>query len=609
MNANNLARPNRNSKRKGKGEDGPEWTIKSKFEDELANFMLEKKSHAKGIGDMLVQYHKELREQYSQILLAINKSETPKPEAPTFAITTRSGISTQDPPFPAPPRPATDNFIEGETEKEGPEGAEPSITQEPAPRPSILYQPSKTSNLPFPSRLKKQKKDDEDERLLLIFKQIHINLPFLEAMIHMPKGAKVLKDLLSHKEKLEKAASSVKLSEECSAIIQRSLSQKEGDPESFTLPCLIGPLAVKNALADLGASINLMPHSLFRRLRIFELKPTKMNIRLADRSIKYPIGVCENLLVKVGKFIFLVNFIILEMDKDELVLIILGRPFLATAMAMINEQWVNTVNHDGKWTEDEEEEDFNKALAVSFYPRTEPVEPLEWKAPENRSRPSSMEPPNLELKELPKNLEYAFLQENNQLLVVISSALSTDEKTSSSRLYNAPATFQRCMIAIFHELFKDSMEVFMDDLSVFGSSFDDCLKNLEKMLKRCEETNLVLNWEKCHFMVKEGIVLGHKVLGSGIEVDKAKIKAISKLPYPTNVKAIRSFLGHFDIEIRNKKGAENLAADHLSRLKNPDLGKLTRAEIRDLFPEERLMAISDKDNKPWYADYANYLAS
>ncbi|GKB04809.1 putative nucleotidyltransferase, ribonuclease H [Tanacetum coccineum] len=111
-------------------------------------------------------------------------------------------------------------------------------------------------------------------------------------------------------------------------------------------------------------------------------------------------------------------------------------------------------------------------------------------------------------------------------------------------LCNAPATFQRCMTAIFHELIEDSMEVFMDDFSVFGSSFDHCLKNLEKMLKRCEETNLVLNWEKCHFMVKEGIVLGHKVSGSGIEVDKAKIEAISKLPYPTNVKAVRSFLGH-----------------------------------------------------------------
>ncbi|GJY07278.1 putative nucleotidyltransferase, ribonuclease H [Tanacetum coccineum] len=103
---------------------------------------------------------------------------------------------------------------------------------------------------------------------------------------------------------------------------------------------------------------------------------------------------------------------------------------------------------------------------------------------------------------------------------------------------------RQCMMAIFHELIKDNMEVFMDDFSVFESSFDHCLSNLDKMLTRCEETNLVLNWEKCHFMVKEGIVLGHKISRAGIEVDKAKIEAISKLPHPTNVKSIRSFLGH-----------------------------------------------------------------
>ncbi|GJW74473.1 DNA-directed DNA polymerase [Tanacetum coccineum] len=204
-------------------------------------------------------------------------------------------------------------------------------------------------------------------------------------MIHMPKGAKVLKDLLSHKENLEKAASPVKLSEECSAIIQRNLPQKEGDPG------------------------------------ISKLKPTKMSIQLADRFIKYPVGVCENLLVKVSKFIFPADFIVLEMDEDELVPIILGQPFLATTRAMIDEhegklslrlvqeQWVDIVNHDGKWTDEEEGEDCNKALAVSFYPRTKPVEPLEWKAPEDRLKPSSVEPPKLELKELPKHLEYAFL--------------------------------------------------------------------------------------------------------------------------------------------------------------------------------------------------------
>ncbi|GKE26061.1 reverse transcriptase domain-containing protein [Tanacetum coccineum] len=162
-------------------------------------------------------------------------------------------------------------------------------------------------------------------------------------------------------------------------------------------------------------------------------------------------------------------------------------------------------------------------------------------------------------------------------------------------LCNAPATLQRCMTAIFYELIKDSMKVFMDDFYVFGSSFDHCLRNLEKMLK------------------------SHKVLGSGIEV-LIMIKPDWSLPFDLRYLFTKQdakprlirwifLLQEFDIQIRDKKGAENLAADHLSRLKNPNLGKLTRAEIRDLFPEERLMAIFEKNNEPWYADYANYLAS
>ncbi|GKC91427.1 DNA-directed DNA polymerase [Tanacetum coccineum] len=169
----------------------------------------------------------------------------------------------------------------------------------------------------------------------------------------------------------------------------------------------------------------------------FKLKPTQMSIQLADRSIKYPIGVCENLLVK---FIFLVDFVVLEMDKDELIPIVLGQPFLATARAVIDvhegklslrpiqEQWVDTVDHDREWIETKEGRYSDDVWAVSFYPRVEPDKPLEWKAPENRLKPSGIEPPKLELKELPEHLEYAFLQEDNQLPVVISSALSATEK-------------------------------------------------------------------------------------------------------------------------------------------------------------------------------------
>jgi hypothetical protein len=113
-------------------------------------------------------------------------------------------------------------------------------------------------------------------------------------------------------------------------------------------------------------------------------------------------------------------------------------------------------------------------------------------------------------------------------------------------LCNAPATFQRCMMSIFSDMVGETMEVFMDDLSVFGNTFDDCLDNLGKVLARCEEKNLMLNWEKCHFMVSSGIVLGYILSSKGIEVDKSKIELITKLPTPKTVKDMRSFLGHAD---------------------------------------------------------------
>jgi hypothetical protein len=111
-------------------------------------------------------------------------------------------------------------------------------------------------------------------------------------------------------------------------------------------------------------------------------------------------------------------------------------------------------------------------------------------------------------------------------------------------LCNAPATFQRCMTAIFSDFIEEIMEVFMDDFSVHGTCFESCLKNLEKVLERCTEIHLVLNWEKCHFMVKQGIVLGHVISKRGIEVDKAKIETVEKLSPLTNIKSLRSFLGH-----------------------------------------------------------------
>ncbi|XP_062085655.1 uncharacterized protein LOC133791755 [Humulus lupulus] len=146
-----------------------------------------------------------------------------------------------------------------------------------------------------------------------------------------------MKEILSKKRRLEDFEI-VALTEECSAILQRKLPQKLQDPGSFTIPCTIGKFECKHALCDLGASINHMPLSVFRKLGLGEAKPTTITLQLADRSIKHPRGVIEDVLVKVDKFIFPTDFIVLDMEEDTTVPIILGRPFLATGQALIDVQ-------------------------------------------------------------------------------------------------------------------------------------------------------------------------------------------------------------------------------------------------------------------------------
>ncbi|RVW92523.1 Retrovirus-related Pol polyprotein from transposon 297 [Vitis vinifera] len=126
-------------------------------------------------------------------------------------------------------------------------------------------------------------------------------------------------------------------------------------------------------------------------------------------------------------------------------------------------------------------------------------------------------------------------------------------------LCNAPATFQRCMLSIFSDMVEHIMEVFMDDITIYGSTFDECLINLEVVLNRCIEKDLVLNWEKCHFMVHQGIVLGHIISKEDIEVEKAKVELIVKLPSPKNVKEVRQFLGHAGFYRRFIKDFSKLA--------------------------------------------------
>ena len=625
-------------------------------------------------------------------------------------------------------------------------------------------------SVPYPQRLKKHKLDKQFTKFMDVFKKLHINIPFSDALEQMPSYVKFMKDILSQKRRLADFET-VNLTEECSAILQRKLPQKLKDPGSFTIPCTIGNAIFERALCDLGASINLMPLSIFKSLGLGEARPTTITLQLADRSLKHPRGIIEDVLVKVNKFIFPADFIVLDMEEDKEIPIILGRPFLATGRAMIDVQ-----RGELKLRVQEEEVKFNVFEAVRHPAESDTcfmadiveatvssqsglTDPLETSLVENEFEnlsdeaeeyvkwmdsfghnrrkyleslgegakppvPSIEQPPKMEQKPLPSHLKYAYLGEESTLPVIISSSLiameeekllrvlrdhkqalgwsladlkgirpsmcmhrilledghkpsveaqrrlnptmkevvrkevlkwldtwviypisdsawvspvqvlpkkggttvirtennillpsrtvtgwricidyrklnkatrkdhftlpfldqmldrlagyeyycfldgysgynqiaiapDDQEKTTFTCPYgtfsfrrmpfglcNAPGTFQRCMMAIFSDMVEKTIEIFMDDFSVMGNSFDNCLENLRAVLARCEETNLVLNWEKCHFMVQEGIVLGHRISARGIEVDKAKIEAIEKLPPPSSVKGIRSFLGH-----------------------------------------------------------------
>nr|GEZ14478.1 reverse transcriptase domain-containing protein [Tanacetum cinerariifolium] len=629
--------------------------------------------------------------------------------------------------------------------------------------------------------------------------------------------------------------------------------------------------------------------------------PTRMTLELADRSITRPKGVAEDVFVKVEKFHFPTNFVVVDFKADSRVPLILGSSFLRTDRALIDVYGEEiTLRYSSKSSSPTlvsddliSENDSSKVPIVKYSSPTltpfgesdfffEEIEDFlnDDSIPtriENYEKSSVEEPPELELKELPSHLEYAFLKDSNKLPVIIAKNLKVDqkealinvlkshkraiawkifdikgidprfcthkilmeddykpaiqsqrrvnpkihdvikteiiklldsgmiypisdilwrvcidyrkfnddtrkdhfplpfmdqilerlawnefycfldgfsgyfqilidpqdqEKTTFTCLYetfayrrtpfglcNALGTFQRCMMSIFHDMIEKTMEVFMDDFSVFGDNFSSCVTNLDKMLNRCEETNLVLNWEKCHFMCREGIVLGHKISKSGIEVDRAKVDVIAKLPHPTTVKGVRSFLGHagfyhrfiqdfskiarpmthlleketpfclfqgidyaigsvlgkrkskhfqpihyaskimpeaqihytttekemlavvyafekfrpylvlsksivytdhpalkyllnkqdakprllrwvlllqkFDITILDKKGSENLTANHLSRLENPHQDVLENKDINENFPLETLGSLTSH-NTPWFADITNF---
>nr|GEX73984.1 hypothetical protein [Tanacetum cinerariifolium] len=508
------------------------------------------------------------------------------------AITTRSGVSYDGPQIPPPlsflPK-VVENVPEATkdtvhpTNNESTKDVQPQVVQskspvltsepvtspisEPVIAPVSAPKPNLKTSIPYPSRRNDErnheKANNQIEKFYQIFTDMCFEISFADALIPMPKFTSTRKALIRNKEKLSEMAQTL-LNEHCSTVLLRKLPKKLGDPGKFLTPCDFPRMAECLALADL---------------------------ELADRSISRPVGVAEDVYVKVGSFHFLADFVVVDFDADPRVPLILGRLFLKTGRALIDVfEGELTLRSSGFFdvissgnptsyydpiifttsptltpfkNSDFLLEEVDAFLAIEDDPTSPKVyQPYldpegELKICEAKSDKSLIdEPSEVELKDLPTHLEYAFLEGDDKLPVIIMKDLSVEEKTAlitvlkshkraiAWKLSDIKGTFQRCMMAIFYDMIKKTMEVFMDDFSVFGNSFQSYLSHLERMLMRCEDTNLCLNWEKSHFMVKEGIVLGHKISKQRIKVDKAKVDVITKLPHPTTVKGIRSFLGH-----------------------------------------------------------------
>nr|GFB78380.1 reverse transcriptase domain-containing protein [Tanacetum cinerariifolium] len=229
-----------------------------------------------------------------------------------------------------------------DTEPQNSDDIHPSTVQAEVPKekpteePVVEFPKEKPTEEPVTSEKKLREKDDIlAAKFMEIFRDLDFELSFADALIHMPKFAPMFKKLLKNKDKLIELTKTP-LNENCSAVVLKKLPEKLGDPGCFLIPCDFTRLDNCLALADLGASINLMPLPIWKKLRLPTLNDTKMVLELADRTISKPTGVAENVFVKVGKFYFPADFVILDFVADPRVPLILGRPFLSTAHALID---------------------------------------------------------------------------------------------------------------------------------------------------------------------------------------------------------------------------------------------------------------------------------
>ncbi|KAB2632567.1 hypothetical protein D8674_028814 [Pyrus ussuriensis x Pyrus communis] len=415
-----------------------------------------------------------------------------------------------------------------------------------------------TPPIPFPGRLAKSKQDKSFKEIFDILSKVNVNLPLLDVIRNMPAYGKFFKELNSYKRKYgphEKAQSN----EPLQTVL--SQSQDEFDEEDALMEevaaleaLALYPLNVSPIVEPLKSSMSHLIPSTVKAPKL-ELKPLPPHLKYAYLAEfeTLPIIIASDLtpteedkLIRVLKeFKSVFGWSIADIKGIS--------PTMCMHRILLEEGAKSTREPQRRLNPHMKEVVRNEVLKLLDVGIIYPISDSKWVSA---------------IQVVPKKVGITVMKnENNELVPTkptaswrynqIAIAPEDQEKTTFTcpfgtfayrrmpfGLCNAPATFQRCMLAIFSDMVERFIEVFMDDFSVFGSSFDECLNHLSLVLQRCQETNLVLNWEKCQFMVKQGIVLGHVISSKGMEVDKAKIDVITNMVAPTTVKGVRSFLGH-----------------------------------------------------------------
>ncbi|GKD09768.1 reverse transcriptase domain-containing protein [Tanacetum coccineum] len=266
------------------------------------------------------------------------------PKSDLKAITTRNGVSYDGPQVPPPPS-FLPKVVEHEPEvtkdivQPSTENIQPLVAQTQTQIDEPVVAPKDKPTIPYPSRINKEKLREKDDLLALkfmeIFRNLHFELSFADALLHMPKFAPMFRNLLNNKDKIIDLIKTP-VNENCSAVILKKFLEKLGDPGRFLIPCDFPEMDECLALADLGASINLMPLSICKELNLPDLTKTQMILELVDRTISTPTGIVEDVFVKVVTFFFPADFVVVDYIADPRVPLILGRPFLRTAQALID---------------------------------------------------------------------------------------------------------------------------------------------------------------------------------------------------------------------------------------------------------------------------------